>query len=762
MSERVVETLVIRDGNNSEFDDGMRTRHDGAWETTDTFSTLFNSVSNSVINCRKWTRRWLIDFLILSAIVAYVVFIIYTILYDKSVAYWTVIDAAIILLFSFRRFTGLQDFVKSIIAPTRFRIFLRRSFRTKAKTRRILRRCLTIVVFLLILIFLAVDLRADTERLVSLGGLCLLIFLVFITSKSPTKVCWTPVLWGLILQFTWGVLILRWQPGFEICKFIGDGVSGFLGFADEGSKFVFDEKNYTMHVVAFKILPVVVYFSAVVSILYYLGVMQFIINGLAKLFQYTMKTTAIESFATAAHIFIGQVESSIALKPFFSDLTLSELNAVMTSGFATVAGTVIAAYIEFGVPPEHVISASFMSAPAALAVAKLGWPETKLTTDKEREVVLTEVGQELNIMEAASAGAVGSIKLISYVIVNLIAFIALLAFVNYFFSFMGARVGHPEFTFEYLCSYVFMPLALVMGVRWQDCDKVARLIGKKIFINEFLSYADLGHMIENNELDNRSAVITTYILCGFGSIAAMGINLGALTAAAPSRRKDYANGMLRAMIGGNVASFMTACVAGMLYRESSFLTNTTAVNATAVNATLYDVVIKRECEGGQKRSESSQGIEIGRECEGGQKKSKSSQGLEIERECEGGQKRSESSQGLEIKRDSAGGQKRSESSQGLEIKRESEGGQKRSESSQELEIKSECEGGQKRSESGQELEIKRECEGGQKRSESSQELEIKSECEGGQKRSESSQELEIKRECEGGQKRSESSQRLEV
>ncbi|XP_033747083.1 solute carrier family 28 member 3-like [Pecten maximus] len=446
--------------------------------------------------------------------------------------------------------------------------------------------CLTILALLLIITFIAFDVRADTERLISFGGLCLLVFLIFITSKAPSKVRWTPVLWGLILQFTWGVVILRWKPGYEICKLVGDAVVGFLTFADEGSKFVFDAENYTMHVIVFKpqILPVVVYFSSVVSILYYLGVMQVIIKGLAKLFQYTMNTTAIESFAAAAHIFIGQLESSIALKPFFRDLTLSELHCVMTTGFATVAGTVIAAYIEFGVPAEHVISASFMSAPAAIAVAKLGWPETKVTRVKQKNIVLTEVGQEMNVMEAASVGAVTAIKLVSYVVANLIAFISILAFINYCFSFMGARVGHPEFTFEFFCSYTFMPLAFVMGVRWQDCGKVAKLIGKKLFINEFLSFADLGTMIKNKELDNRSAVIATYILCGFGSIVAMGINLGALTAADPSRRQDYAKGMLRAMISGNVACFMTACVAGMLYQESNVQsgTNVTTGNGTTM------------------------------------------------------------------------------------------------------------------------------------------------------------------------------------
>ncbi|XP_069135113.1 solute carrier family 28 member 3-like [Argopecten irradians] len=556
--------------------DGIRHHQNGglprAFEASDAFSGLFDSSSNLIKTCRKWIRRRFVDFLHLLAIIGYSVYVVFVILYDPSVAFWTIIDIIVIVLYVLHRFIRLQNVAKFITKHGRICLLYKRHFRIKTRTRRIIRLCLTILVLLLIITFIAFDVRADTERLISLGGLFLLVFLVFATSKAPTKVSWTPVLWGLILQFTWGIVILRWKPGYEICKLFGDAVVGFLTFADEGSKFVFDEKNYTMHIIVFKILPVVIYFSSIVSVLYYLGVMQSIINGLAKLFQFTMNTTAIESFAASAHIFIGQLESSIALKPFFRDLTLSELHCVMTSGFATVAGTVIAAYIEFGVPAEHVISASFMSAPAALAVAKLGWPETKLSKIQGKAIVLTEVGKEHNLMEAASVGAVTAIKLVSYVVANLIAFISILAFIDYCFSFMGARVGHPEFTFEYFCSYTFMPLALVMGVRWKDCDKVAKLIGKKLFINEFLSFADLGAMIQNNELDNRSAVIATYILCGFGSIVAMGINLGALTAADPSRRQDYATGMFRAWAGGNIACFMTACVAGMLYQESNFQT----------------------------------------------------------------------------------------------------------------------------------------------------------------------------------------------
>ncbi|XP_060072675.1 solute carrier family 28 member 3-like [Ylistrum balloti] len=552
-------------------------------EITDTFGQLLDYCSEAVNTCKSAAHRWLNDAIFIALVVAYVIYIVFVIVFDTTTAFWACVDVAIVFLVVIHRFWGISTVLGYITTPL---LKIRKQYCVISPKRQVFAgRFFTAFLFVALVVYLIVDLHDEPDRLVPLGGLILFLILMFITSTAPSKVEWRAVLWGLLLQFIMGIIILRWQPGYKVCKLMGDAVAYFLSFTDYGSKFVFGEKTYTMHVVVFKILPVVVYFSAVVSILYYLGVMQFIIKGLAKLFQYTMKTTAVESFATAAHIFIGQVVSTVALKPFLRDLTLSELNAVMTSGFATVAGTVIAAYIEFGVPAEHVITASFMSAPAALAVSKLNWPETEVPRGKGKDVYANlNVGNEHNIMEAASAGALTAIKLISYVTVNLIAFISLLAFVDYFLSFMGSRVGHPEVTFQFLCSYIFMPLALVMGVRWEDCGKVAELIGKKIFINEFLSFADLGKMIKNDEINERSVVIATYILCGFGSIAAMGINLGAFTAADPSRRQDYAKGMLRAMIGGNVACFMTACVAGVLY-QGSLIQNMVALNTTIINTT---------------------------------------------------------------------------------------------------------------------------------------------------------------------------------
>ncbi|XP_052073348.1 solute carrier family 28 member 3-like isoform X2 [Mytilus californianus] len=451
------------------------------------------------------------------------------------------------------------------------------------------RAIITIVTLLVIFGFLCYDWYQDKRKLVPFGGLLFFILIVFITSRSPSKVQWTPVIWGIILQFVLGMIILRWPTGYAVCQFIGDQVTAFLAYTDNGSRFVFGDEGLKDHPVVFKILPVVVFFSAIVNILYYLGAMQVIIKGIARVLRFAMKTSPMESFATSAHIFVGQVESSIALKPFINDVSRSELNAIMTGGFATVAGTVIGAYIEFGVPANHLIAASFMSAPAALAVSKLGWPEKKKMDGFSMDNISINVGKESNLMEAASAGATSTVKLIAYVVVNLIAFLAILSFVDAIISFYGDRVGHPEVNFEWLCSYIFMPLAVIMGIPWKDCRVVATLIGKKIVLNEFLAYIDLGNLMRENKIEGRSAVISTYILCGFGSIAAMGINLGALIAAEPRRRRDYARGVFRAFVCGNIACFMTACIAGMLYTEPlPVFSNSTDFNTTS-NSSLFNM-----------------------------------------------------------------------------------------------------------------------------------------------------------------------------
>ncbi|XP_038047159.1 solute carrier family 28 member 3-like isoform X2 [Patiria miniata] len=427
--------------------------------------------------------------------------------------------------------------------------------------------------YLLILAAVAVALvfltKDNPVQLISAAGLVAFILFCYIFSKHPRHVKWRPVIWGLALQFILGLFILRTSIGFQIFDFLGVVVQTFLEFTDAGSEFVFGA-GFQEHFFAFKVLPVVIYFSACISIFYYLGVMQVVIAKLAWLMQKTMHTSASESLNAAGNIFVGQTEAPLLIRPYLPRMTRSELHAVMTGGFATIAGSVLGAYISFGISASHLLSASVMSAPAALAISKLFYPETEKSQTKTAAQVRLPKGEERNIIEAASTGASTAVMLALNIGANLIAFLALLALVNGLLGYLGDKVGIDGLSFELICSYVFIPVAFLMGVEWDDCRIVAELIGTKTFINEFVAYERLAVYINNRDSERatislRSQVIATYALCGFANLGSIGIQLGGMTPMAPSRKGDLASVSIRALIAGTVACFMTACIAGILY-----------------------------------------------------------------------------------------------------------------------------------------------------------------------------------------------------
>lgn len=415
-----------------------------------------------------------------------------------------------------------------------------------------------------------------SQQLISFGGLIMYLTLLFLFSKYPTRVYWRPVFWGIGLQFLFGLLILRTEPGFIAFEWLGKQVQTFLEFTNAGASFVFGEK-YTDHFFAFKVLPIVVFFSTVMSMLYFLGLMQWIIRKVGWVMLVTMGSSPIESVVAAGNIFIGQSESPLLVRPYLPYVTKSELHAIMTAGFATIAGSVLGAYISFGVPSSHLLTASVMSAPAALAVAKLFWPETETPKITLENAMKMENGDSRNLLEAASHGASSSISLVANIAANMIAFLALLSFVNSALSWFGNMFDYPQLSFEIICSYIFMPFAFMMGVDWQDSFMLGKLIGYKTFFNEFVAYEHLSKLISLRKnagpkfvngvqqyMSVRSEVIATYALCGFANFGSLGIVIGGLSSLAPSRKGDIASGALRALISGTVACFMTACIAGML------------------------------------------------------------------------------------------------------------------------------------------------------------------------------------------------------
>ncbi|MEG4294784.1 NupC/NupG family nucleoside CNT transporter [Microcoleus sp. C2C3] len=396
----------------------------------------------------------------------------------------------------------------------------------------------------------------------SVFGLAVFVGLSYAFSVDRRAVKWSPVLWGIALQLIFAILILKTAPGLAVFKFLGDLVTQFLNFSDAGAKFIFGD-NFAEHFIAFKVLPTIIFVSSFITLLYHYGILQRVVQAVARLMIKTMKTSGAETLSCAANIFVGQTEAPLLIKPYLATMTLSELHAVMTGGFATIAGGVMAAYISFGVPAQHLIAASVMSAPAALAISKLLYPETeKSLTAGEVEVKVDQV--YANAVDAAASGASDGLKLAANVAAMLIAFLGLLAFFNALLGWFGGLISLPQLSLELICAYLMAPVAWLMGVPWADCAEVGVVLGKKTILNEFIAYLDLMELVKQQAISERSQIISTYALCGFSNIGSIGIQIGGIGAMAPQRQGDLARLGVRAMIAGSLACFMTACIAGML------------------------------------------------------------------------------------------------------------------------------------------------------------------------------------------------------
>ena len=410
------------------------------------------------------------------------------------------------------------------------------------------------------------------ERLISLLGLGVFIGIAFALSNNRKAVRWKPVLWGIALQLLFALFILRTPIGLNLFKSLGNGVTAFLDFSDVGAEFVFGA-NFRDFFVAFKILPTIVFFSAMIGALYHYGLLQRLIGALAKIMVKFMGTSGSESLSAAANIFVGQTEAPLVIKPYVATMTQSELFAIMTGGFATIAGGVLAAYISFGIPAEHLIAASVMSAPAALAVAKLMHPETEDSPTRGTVTIAVEK-TSVNVIDAITTGTLDGLKLALNIGAMLISFLALVAMVNAFLGWIGTFMALPNLSLELILSYLLAPVAWLMGVPTADCLAVGSLLGKKTILNEFVAYLDLQALLpsavpaEGSEpvqaISERAAIIATYALCGFSNLASIGIQIGGIAAIAPNRQADAADMALKAMIAGSLTCFMTAAIAGIL------------------------------------------------------------------------------------------------------------------------------------------------------------------------------------------------------
>jgi len=431
-------------------------------------------------------------------------------------------------------------------------------------------------------------------RLRSLMGMILLGALAWALSVNRSNVPWRVVLWGIGLQLIFAVIILKTPLGAGVFDWLNTVVVALLGFTVEGARFVFGDLVYnnvpigvgevasnspiqevpgqvarTGASFAFNVLPTIIFFSSLMTVLYHFGVMQWVVKGVAWVMQRTLGTSGAETLSAAGNIFVGQTEAPLMIKPFFEKMTMSELHAVMTGGFATVAGGVMAAYVGmllayFPDIAGHLIAASVMSAPAALVMAKLmypeeGEPETRGKTDIRMET------PDVNVIDAAARGAGEGLGLALNVGAMLLAFIALIAMANALLGWGGGLVGLDDLSFQRLLGWVLAPVAWFMGVPWSDAVTVGSLLGLRTVVNEFVAYMELSTLLQTaGSLQPRSVVISIYALSGFANFSSIAIQLGGIGGLAPSRRHDLSKVGLRAMVAGTLAALMTATIAGML------------------------------------------------------------------------------------------------------------------------------------------------------------------------------------------------------
>jgi CNT family concentrative nucleoside transporter len=448
----------------------------------------------------------------------------------------------------------------------------------------------------------AAQARADLEtplheRLISFLGIGVMVLLAWLMSVDRSAFPLRIVLWGTALQLVFALIILRTTPGEQFFALVNDAFIQLLGYTQDGARFIFGnlvDNNIPIGIpigepvataplqpveparyaaagsyFAFTVLPTIIFFCSFMTLLYYLGVMQWVVKGMAWVMQRTMKTSGAETLSASGNIFLGQTEAPLMIKPFVQNMTMSELHCVMTGGFATVAGGVMAAYVGMLVAyfPDiagHLLAASVMSAPAAIVISKVMYPE-----HGEPETMGTLKADvpspDVNVIDAAARGAGEGLQLALNVGAMLLAFIALIALLNGIIGWVGGLMGWENLSLELIMGWALAPLAWIMGVPWHDSVEIGSLLGIKTAVNEFVAYLQLATSLQAGApLDPRSVVIATYALCGFANFSSIAIQIGGIGGIAPARRSDLSRIGLRAMIAGTLASFMTATIAGAI------------------------------------------------------------------------------------------------------------------------------------------------------------------------------------------------------
>ena len=391
-------------------------------------------------------------------------------------------------------------------------------------------------------------------------GIIFVFLVAFLISNNKKKINWKTVIIGFLIQFIFAFAALKWSVGKYILSRISLGVQSVIDYAKEGISFIFGSLSNDGSIFAVNVLGVIIFISALVSVLYYLGVRQFVIKiiggGLSKL----LGTSKLETISSAANIFLGQTEAPLLIKPYVEKLTESELFTVMVGGLASVSGSILVGYSLLGIPIEYLVSASFMSAPAGLIISKIIIPEIwEAKVNEEIEMVKDDSS---NIVDAASKGAIDGLGLVLNIAAILLAFVALIALVNGIIGLIGGLFGINNLSLQSILGYIFAPIATIIGVPMKESVIAGSLIGQKIILNEFVAFTSLSEIIST--LSPKTIAIVTFSLCGFANISSIAILIGGIGGMAPSRKHDIARLGWKAVLGGTLANLLSATIAGFL------------------------------------------------------------------------------------------------------------------------------------------------------------------------------------------------------
>ena len=406
------------------------------------------------------------------------------------------------------------------------------------------------------------------DILISVVGIFVLLGIAVLFSNNRKAINLRTVFGALAIQIAIGAFVLYVPAGRSALQAASDFIGKVIGFGNEGISFVFggltDPSQSFGFIFAIKVLPVIIFFSALISLLYYIGVMQWVIKLIGGGLQKLLGTSKAESMSAAANIFVGQTEAPLIVKPFIGRMTQSELFAVMVGGVASIAGSVMAGYAGMGVPLTYLIAASFMAAPGGLLFAKIMFPQTEKTDDMLKEDA--DVEKPSNAIEALANGARDGMHLALNVGAMLIAFVSVIALINWILSSFGGIVGEPNLTLQVILGWIFKPLAYLIGISWEESAIAGQMIGLKLAVNEFVGYLEFAKYLQPDSavvLSDKTKAIITFALCGFANFSSIAILIGGLGGMAPNRRSDVARLGLKAVVAGSLSNLMSATIAGL-------------------------------------------------------------------------------------------------------------------------------------------------------------------------------------------------------